>query len=772
MFIAYILLPILALAFVDVFLVGKKLSLKYLTSKGFLLSSLFSILFCYTIITVTHLDFTAFVSFTPVTLFVAFAASFFFAIIKLMLASVKRSPKILSFLLLSLCMAVFLEGFIFNMRFYQTYYYEPINYTHTVNGLNNFQKVEGTDNKYTSNPGSSVYLQITDINKKIYNVHFDVVATDSEGNLLPIYVHTRFTDESNERLLSVPAQNVVGNVDSSKYLYLVTNGESTDITLSFSSDGTTYTVNEIALNVPKEFSFNFLRFLLWFVAIFIAFILRPSSSIYKHKMNSSSKQSIITSLIVCAEIALLIGITFFNPAFELFISSHHKQYNQLAEAFINGQLHLDIVPPDFLAQMDNPYDYAARDAAAKAANSTYYWDAAYFEGHYYVYFGVLPVILFYLPFKLIMGEAAVLPNRAVIQICLALFVVAAFALIKKIIEKYFRPERIPYAIYIILSLIFVNASGAVFIAKRPDFYSIPIILSLALVCFGLYFWLSSTDDPSRIHPWKAFFGSLCMASVAACRPQFLLVSVMAIVIFWDAVFKHRTLFSKKSILPTVAICLPYAIVAIPLMWYNYARFGSPFDFGQNYNLTTNDMTGRGIRFERVGLAFFTYFLQPPNITATFPFVTRTTISTAYLGTTITEAMFGGIFLTIPLLWILVKLPSLWQKLLRSKLVALAAVPLALSVFTGLFDAQGAGILQRYVADFAYLAILAAIIVFLFMYDRSRGIRSEGLNTFAVSSLYLSGLYCFLIIFAVYGSEIVYNNYPLFAKAGELIQFWR
>ena len=79
------------------------------------------------------------------------------------------------------------------------------------------------------------------------------------------------------------------------------------------------------------------------------------------------------------------------------------------------------------------------------------------------------------------------------------------------------------------------------------------------------------------------------------------------------------------------------------MWYNFARFGSPFDFGQNYNLTTNDMTGRGFRVERVGLSFFTYFLQPPKINSAFPFVNRVDITTSYLGTTITEAMFGGIF---------------------------------------------------------------------------------------------------------------------------------
>ena len=34
------------------------------------------------------------------------------------------------------------------------------------------------------------------------------------------------------------------------------------------------------------------------------------------------------------------------------------------------------------------------------------------------------------------------------------------------------------------------------------------------------------------------------------------------------------------------------------MAYNAARFGSPFDFGANYNLTSNDMTQMCIRDSR------------------------------------------------------------------------------------------------------------------------------------------------------------------------------
>ncbi|MCO7109522.1 hypothetical protein NIA69_10595 [Gemmiger formicilis] len=45
------------------------------------------------------------------------------------------------------------------------------------------------------------------------------------------------------------------------------------------------------------------------------------------------------------------------------------------------------------------------------------------------------------------------------------------------------------------------------------------------------------------------------------------------------------------------------------MWYNAARFGSPFDFGANYNLTGNDMTQRGFNAVRIGPAVFTSLFE-------------------------------------------------------------------------------------------------------------------------------------------------------------------
>ena len=75
----------------------------------------------------------------------------------------------------------------------------------------------------------------------------------------------------------------------------------------------------------------------------------------------------------------------------------------LAQAMAKGQLYLEEEPPQWLKDMEDPYDKGARDEAQKETGEPYLFDVAYHDGHYYVYFGVVPVLLFYLPFYLLTG---------------------------------------------------------------------------------------------------------------------------------------------------------------------------------------------------------------------------------------------------------------------------------------------------------------------------------------------------------------------------------
>ena len=549
-----------------------------------------------------------------------------------------------------------------------------------------------------------------------------------------------------------------------------TSGNTSDVYITLTTDyAKTYQVDAIALNVSVPFNFSIIRLVAVLALLLIFWALRPASKLWQYAYNRKSvNQFTLTCFVVLLSILLLLGISFINPAFHGNPSFHTQQYQHLAESFLDGKLYLEKEPPQYLAELENPYDYGARVEAATENEESYYWDAAYYEGRYYVYFGVVPVLLLYLPFRAITGKA--LPNMAAINVFMIFFVIGSFLLIGKIIDKYFKNKKIPYLAYLILSLVFVNASCGVFIAKRPDFYSVPILSAIAFTVWGLYFWISSVDE-GRVHSLKAGIGSLCMALVTGCRPQLLLVSAMAIVIFWNSVFKERSLFSKKGIVSTLNVCIPYIIVAAGIMWYNNARFGSPFDFGANYNLTTNDMTGRGYRVERLGLSLFPYLFQPPNFIARFPFLRSVNIDTGYLGLTITEPMFGGIFAVIPLLWLIFLIPRYSKYMKKQKVFALACLPVALSVFIAAFDAQGAGLLQRYVNDFSFLAILGAVIVAITLLSINRTSRSVGIRSFLRFAIFGSGAYCAMIVFAKYSVEIYYRNPYFFNKVAELVEFW-
>ena len=68
----------------------------------------------------------------------------------------------------------------------------------------------------------------------------------------------------------------------------------------------------------------------------------------------------------------------------------------LAEALSQGETHLLLEPPQALIDMEDPYDHTERMNVCNGDNEAL-WDTAYYNRHYYVYFGVGPVIVYYLP---------------------------------------------------------------------------------------------------------------------------------------------------------------------------------------------------------------------------------------------------------------------------------------------------------------------------------------------------------------------------------------
>ena len=382
---------------------------------------------------------------------------------------------------------------------------------------------------------------------------------------------------------------------------------------------------------------------------------------------------------------------------------HHAQYQELAEALSEGKVSVGDAEEALLA-MKNPYD----TIALQAAGIGYRADYAYYNGKYYVYFGIVPVLLLYLPYYLLTGGA--LQNYVAVFVFFAGFIIAAAGFVYELMKRYFKEQ--PFYLWAVGTGMLVGSYSMFYLLIRPDLYHVPIVASAMFATAGLWLYLAGLNRPKKAVGLYAF-GSFCMALTAGCRPQFILFAALAVVLFRERVFVKRELFSKKGWRQTAALVVPYVLVAAGLMAYNVLRFGSPFDFGASYSMTSNDMTHRGTNLERILYGIWYFLFEPMQLEGKFPYLQSASIATDYLGKLVTESWFGGIFACSMLTWGIFLLGRLKKNgVLSKELTWFCCVSLAAALVIGCVDANGAGILIRYGCDVSFGIFLAAVVAVL------------------------------------------------------------
>ena len=310
-----------------------------------------------------------------------------------------------------------------------------------------------------------------------------------------------------------------------------------------------------------------------------------------------------------------------------------------------------------------------------------------------------------------------------------------------------------------------------FLIKRPDFYSVPIITSMAFVVWGIFCWLKAFDFAKYKNLLFAT-GSLLIALSVGCRPQSALICALALPLFMGYLLKDKYIATKKGIIDFISLAAPVVVVASGIMIYNYIRFSSPFDFGSAYNLTTNDVTNRGFEWGRIGLGLFTYLFQPPEFTAVFPFIKAVDIETNYIGKTIMEYCFGGMITSLPFLWTLFLLPKAKYMLKKKGTFAFTISLILIGSAIVIANTQAGGLLQRYYSDFGYIFFLASTII-IFAYCEEKALENNANSTnkaLKILSVF-SIFYSFALAFSVADVTIESQNPTLFGTLASLVQFW-
>ena len=631
--------------------------------------------------------------------------------------------------LVLLAVALALECFVFNFNFFKSLGYKEKSL------MNKIELTKDEDGTFLLTEVNST-LEFSHINEKVYDVY---IKLDSGQNAQLLTFKINFTDaahetyfDSTEYTEGIPEASVSTTSSRSQIINLNTSGDMGSLRIQLLSDDVSYPVKikDVVLNAKHPFDFVLWRFGLVYLLLILGYAFRPRSSLYSFRIVENpvvSKTTIVFTMV--AEIALVSSFLLFGSNLvgvatesynygswdgKSFVNTFEvggdnaQQYAELARAMAHGQLYLDQEPPQWLQDMNNPYDNGARNELQKQTGESYLFDVAYYDGHYYVYFGVVPVVLFYLPFYLVTG--ANFPSAIGVLIMLVMFIAGCTVLLDRFARYHFK--RVSLGLYLLLQIPLVMCCGIIYLAKFPTFYSLPIACALAFSVWGIYFWMKGRAAEVR---WGWFLaGSLCMALVAGCRPQFVLLSCLAFPLFWRPYIKEKRILTRKGAFEFICLIAPYLVVAAGIMLYNYARFGSFFDFGANYNLTVNDMTKRGWNIGRLAPAIFAYFLQPANVVGVFPFIQPTEFATTYMGQTIKETTFGGVFACLPILWTLAFTGPIIKMRIKARLTHTIAgvigVLLGSALLIALLDAEMAGILQRYYADFSFMLLIATVLL--------------------------------------------------------------
>ncbi|MDO4300792.1 MAG: hypothetical protein Q4D26_05315 [Clostridia bacterium] len=684
-----------------------------------------------------------------------------------------RSVKNYIFLIL---IAIILEVFLFNFRFWESLSYVPIELevTQTGEGL----ELQG-DGSYIFSGKDDSYLEITDIKQEIKNIYIDLSCDIDEGyrQFTTLYV----TDTGNQLYYKLPQREIVPHVERSKYIKLNIVGESEKLRIQLDKDNQVKIYNgkdmpyklsfdSIVINKPVPFFFSAIRFFILIMGVFLLYCLRYNTDCFSIKTDlNSNKQRMI-----------LLFFIMFNIIFALFIYKNNllyytwdrQVYTNLAQSLLQGRFDLPMLDvSDKLSLMTNPYDTGLRNQYIGGAN--YAWDYAYFRGKYYVYFGIVPCLILFLPLKAIFNYD--LPVNLAALCFTIIYIIAGFRFIYTIIKRYFKD--LPFFLYILMAEMFVFSSALLPAFIRNDLYVIPNITALTFTMLGLDLWLNSIGADGNIKSTlRVFLGSWCMALVAGCRPQFILGSFFAILIF-GKIFsvKQRLINPQKNMaLNIIAFIIPYIAAASFLMYYNYARFGSVTDFGAMYNLTTNDMTIRGFKLGRLPYGIYAYLFQLPEITSSFPYFDECRNVTKYMGVTIIENMHGGIFMFNPILFLnfLVYTKGIKSSLKEKQLFIPVVFAQIFAFIIIAADINMAGIVNRYIIDFTWLLMLCAFAVFLCVFENAKGKRAVNVK-FAFSICFIISMACnLLLVFSKYHYFTMdFTNPDVFYSILYGIQFW-
>ncbi len=474
----------------------------------------------------------------------------------------------------------------------------------------------------------------------------------------------------------------------------------------------------------------------WVIYLF----LHASSKCWINKVSlTDSRKTIYISIVVAFIIMSMLCIVpmGYIPCFNGEIPDHRNQYELMAESILDGHLYIEYDVDPRLLEMENPYDPVLRDQL----DVEYHWDHAFYNGHYYMYFGIVPVLILFLPYRLFTGLP--LTTYHATQVFTILFILGMFVLTYELAVRRNRKMTLGCYLFSVSALCIVSVNN---IIEAPALYNTAVSSGICFSVWSIYFYLKAfdffvTDEiNSKYLVAAAFFGAL----VFGCRPNIGLYNIVVIPVFYWICIKLKN-ETGKMISTMMYVVVPYLIVGLLLMLYNYVRFDSVFEFGQSYQLTIADQHSymqfsKLLNISEIVDSFMAIFLGYYGLQNYFPYIS-----------------YNGILLCYPVLWLFAPMIIMcWRDRRSYDMKAYQfAVVILLSVLLIIFSTimmSPIPTLERYKGDEYFLI---CIVMYMMLLEFTK--RSERASKIMIFLSVMTYLVAFLLYFA--GESYIQFYYP-------------
>lgn len=441
--------------------------------------------------------------------------------------------------------------------------------------------------------------------------------------------------------------------------------------------------------------------------------------------------------------------THFLPNKNLNIYFHTGNfYNWLMTSFFNLKLSLNVSPEyvNYLSNLSGEYLF---DQQALSMNIKMFYDTSIYNDKIYLYFGITPILLFYIPFYLVTHYF--ISDHIVVLLCSVFIFVLQLLILKEIllnlIKNNILNKNINKYLNVSVLLVLSISSGILLTYISITVHLITILTSILCQLSAIYLYLSLNKSFSKP---KMFFLGLCLALAVGARPISIifLISMFVLILYSFNIKKHWRHY--------LYFFVPIVIYGINLAIYNYLRFDSIFNFGYIYQFSPIYQKGVVQNLNHSGIDFIKHIFLNLFHLPLFTSINPLCVFKNFEGVSYFEPMVGGL-IVCPIIVFLLFFKNFFIKTfnITKNICLLFVVMLFVAAAYFLIDSY-IGSNSRFVAEYLFLLLIPSLISFYFFIETT--------NNVAIKITLNLLFYC-LVIFSLYVNINLINCIFIMSKNG-------